>query len=109
VNITVVGDRSFTVELIIDFYSLKKSWRNVIKSDAVEVKEFSGATVAKVVFTVVGRQPEEIKQITLKYGDHTVVLDPGPEKFRDLGPIVIYDKGRDFWTNRLRQKALDSR
>ncbi len=107
-NITVVGDRSFSVAVTIEFYDFKKLWKHFVRADTVDVEEISGDNIASVVFTVVGRRPEEIKRITLDYDGHTVILDPGPDKFRDLKPIVIYSEGRDFWTNQLRQRAKEA-
>lgn len=106
-NITVIGDRSFSVEITIEFYDVRKLWRYVAKNDEVRVKEYSSDEQAQVTFTVVGRRPEEIRRITLEYDEHKIVLEPGESKFRDLGPIVIYDKNRDYWDIQLRQKALN--
>ena len=105
-NIVVVGDRSFSVDILIEFYDVKKLWRFMATIDTVKVMSTSGNAIAKVVFTVVGRRPEELMRITLEYDGHRVVLEPGETEFRDLNPIVIYDGGRDYWDIQLRRMAL---
>ena len=103
----IQGDRSFDVFITFDFYNVKKLWRNFLQvADKVDVKACDGEFLAYVDFHVVGRKPSEIKQIILEYDGHTVVLNPGPDKFKNLSPIVLYEDGRDFWTTQLRQKAL---
>lgn len=106
-NLRIQGDRSFHVEVIFEFYDVKKLWRLPLEiKDKIIVKDGYSSPVAHCDFTVVGRQPHEIKRLTLEFDGHTVILEPGPDKFADLSPITLYADGRDFWTNQLRKMAL---
>lgn len=109
-NLRISGDRSFHVEVTFEFYKVRKLWSTFLEiKDKVDVLTLNGNVHAHVDFTVVGRHCHEIKQITLEYDGHMVILDPGDDKFENLSPIVLYDGGRDFWTNQLRRKALKSK
>ena len=105
----ISGDRSFTVYVTFEFYDVKRLWRNFLKiEDRVDVENHDGDITAYVDFAVIGRRPADVSKITLEYDGHTVVLLPGEDKFENVSPIILYEGGRDFWTNQLRRNALES-
>ncbi len=106
-NLRIQGDRTFNCYATFEFYGVRKLWSCLWEvEDILNTVCADGEVIAYIDITVVGRKFEDIKQLILEFDDHKVVMNPGPDKFANLSPIVLYSEGRDFWTNQLRKMAL---
>ena len=104
-NFQVFSDQATTITALFYFDGVKKGWRTIFDlNPGDKVKTEAGTN--GVIFTIVGRRPQEVEKIELKWDGHEATIYPDDDG--EYAPVTVYSGGRDFWTNQLRAKALES-
>lgn len=72
------------------------------------VPKLANLTVSVDSVAVVGRRPEEVEYFIVQYNEMEFKVAPVINTHTgELEPIVIIDGSKDYWTNVLRQKAME--